>query len=130
MIPLTPASALTRTKQFVQEEWNTYFTDSATDPASKVTGGWKGILYANLALVDPVASFNFFNDEGFDASWLDGGASRTWYLALAAGEWMLPFLLFFFFLLSLPVVRPLCSFVGGGRFGEERLMGELGLGGA
>ena len=97
MIPLVPASALTRTQQFVQEEWNTYFADDATDPASKVTGGWKGILYANLALIDPVSSFNFFNDAGFDASWLDGGASRTWYLAFAAGEWAAFFLSFWSF---------------------------------
>lgn len=85
MIPLNPSSTLTRTQQFVSEEWNTYFADNAVDAAKNVGGGWKGILYANLAIIDPRTSFNFFNQANFDASWLDGGASRTWYLAYAAG---------------------------------------------
>ncbi|KAL9121523.1 MAG: hypothetical protein Q9187_001919 [Circinaria calcarea] len=71
--------------QFVTEEWNTYFADNAVAAARNVAGGWKGILYANLAIIDPRASFNFFNQANFDSSWLDGGASRTWYLAYAAG---------------------------------------------
>lgn len=85
MIPLNPSSTLTRTKQFVQEEWDTYFANNAADPASNVVGGWKGILYANLAIIDPKSSWNFFAQPNFDNSWLDGGASRTWYLAYAAG---------------------------------------------
>ena len=85
MIPINPFSALTRTAQFVTEEWNAYFANNATDPASGVVGGWKGILYANLAIIDPVSSWNFFSQENFDPSWLDGGASLTWYLAYAAG---------------------------------------------
>jgi endo-1,3(4)-beta-glucanase len=67
MLPLLPSSTLTRTNEFVTE-------------------GWKGILYANLAIIDPTTSWNFFAQSGFDPSWLDGGASQTWYLALAAGE--------------------------------------------
>jgi len=51
-----------------------------------VVGGWKGILFANYAIIDPVAAWNFFVSTTFDESWLDGGASRTWYLAFAAGE--------------------------------------------
>ena len=86
MIPLNPSSALTRTNEFVTEEWNAYFKDGAVDPASKVVGGWKGILYANLALIDPVTSYKFFTQPNFDSSWLDGGASQTWYIAYAAGE--------------------------------------------
>ena len=86
MIPLIPSSAYTRPKGFVQEEWDTYFRSGAVADASRVVGGWKGLLYANLALIDPRTSFNFFNQANFDASWLDGGASRTWYLAYAAGE--------------------------------------------
>ena len=85
MLPLIPASALTRTSTFVQQEWNTYFADNATDPAGQVEGGWKGVLYANLALTDPKASYEFFSSPSFDPSWLDGGASLTWYLAFAAG---------------------------------------------
>ena len=83
MLPLLPSSTLTRTTRFVQEEWDTYFSNGRADA---VQGGWKGILYANLAIVDAKTSWSFFSQAGFDASWLDGGASRTWYLALAAGE--------------------------------------------
>lgn len=39
MIPLNPSSALTRTKNFVQEEWNAYFADGAAVPARNVEGG-------------------------------------------------------------------------------------------
>ena len=86
MIPLQPFSALIRTKKFVAEEWNTYFAPGAVVPANNVNGGWRGILYANLAIIDPKTSFNFFSQKGFDPSWLDGGASQTWYLAYAAGK--------------------------------------------
>ena len=82
MIPLNPSSAYTRTSNFVKEEWNTHFANGVAD---SVQGGWKGILYANLAIIDPVTSYNFFANENFDSSFLDGGASRTWYLAYAAG---------------------------------------------
>lgn len=85
MIPLLPSSPLVRSTRFVSEEWQTYFAESAVDPASKVVGGWKGLLYANLAIIDPVTSFRFFSSNSFNSSWLDGGASRTWYLAFAAG---------------------------------------------
>ncbi|KAL1970652.1 hypothetical protein VTN77DRAFT_4296 [Rasamsonia byssochlamydoides] len=85
MLPLLPCSAYTRSQTFVTEEWNAMFAPNASDPASNVTGGWKGILYANLAIIDPVASYKFFSQPNFDYSWIDGGASRTWYLAYAAG---------------------------------------------
>ncbi|KAF4635855.1 hypothetical protein G7Y89_g2233 [Cudoniella acicularis] len=82
MLPLLPSSTLTRTVNFVTQEWNTYFSNGRADA---VVGGWKGILYANLAIIDPVTAWNFFTNAAFDPSWLDGGASRTWYMALAAG---------------------------------------------
>lgn len=85
MIPLQPFSTLTRTTSFVMEEWNTYFANGAVAQAASVVGGWKGILYANLAIINPTAAYNFFTQPNFDPSWLDGGASRTWYIALAAG---------------------------------------------
>ena len=85
MIPLEPSSSYIRSADFVQQEWKAMFADGAADPASKVEGGWKGILYANLALTDPVSSFEFFNQPSFNSSFLDGGASLTWYLAFAAG---------------------------------------------
>ena len=84
MIPLMPFSTLTRTPQFVAEEWGTYFADSAVTPAWNVSGGWKGLLYANLANINPTASYNFFAQDNFDPSWIDGGATRTWYIVLAA----------------------------------------------
>ncbi|RMZ91617.1 hypothetical protein DV736_g1145, partial [Chaetothyriales sp. CBS 134916] len=84
MIPLMPFSTLTRTQQFVTEEWATYFADNATDPAWNVSGGWKGILYSNLAIINPTAALNFFTQANFDSSWLDGGATRTWYICLSA----------------------------------------------
>lgn len=86
MLPLLPSSALTRTRTFVQQEWDTYFSSGRADAAE---GGWKGVLYSNLALSDPRASWEFFARGDFDVSWLDGGASKTWYLALAAGMFLL-----------------------------------------
>ena len=83
MIPLNPASAFTRTQSFVTEEWNRYF--ATNNYAANVTGGWQGILYANLAIIDAKTSYNFFANPDFDYGSLDGGASRTWYLAYAAG---------------------------------------------
>lgn len=83
MIPLHPASAFTRTYTFVTEEWNQYFAPN--NYAMSVMGGWRGILYANLAIIDPKTSYSFFANPNFDYGLLDGGASRTWYLAYAAG---------------------------------------------
>ena len=82
MLPLLPHSTLTRTKEFVTQEWNTYFSNGRVDT---VEGGWRGILYANLALIDPTTAWNFFSQANFDMALLDGGASLTWYLAWAAG---------------------------------------------
>jgi len=85
MIPAMPFSTLTRTKEFVEEEWLQYFADGAVSAASNVQGGWKGILFGNLAIINPQAAYNFFSQADFDWGWLDGGASLTWYLAYAAG---------------------------------------------
>lgn len=82
MIPLAAPSTLIRTPKFVREEWDTYFSNGRVD---KVQGGWRGILYANLAIIDPGAAYNFFANPNFDAGTLDGGASRTWSLAWCAG---------------------------------------------
>jgi endo-1,3(4)-beta-glucanase len=81
MIPQNPSSAYTRPRQFVQEEWDTYFANGQAD---KVQGGWRGILYANYALINPSAAYDYFSDPNFDYGLLDGGASRTWYLAYSA----------------------------------------------
>ncbi|ROW06670.1 hypothetical protein VPNG_06714 [Cytospora leucostoma] len=81
MLPLIPATQLVRGQDFVAEEWDQYFNAGRAD---KVDGGWKGVLYGNLATIDPKAAFDFFSKDGFDQSWLDGGASLTWYLAYSA----------------------------------------------
>ncbi|KAI1200237.1 glycoside hydrolase family 81 protein [Nemania serpens] len=81
MLPLLPSTKFTRRTDFVKQEWATYFDKGRAD---KVEGGWKGILYGNLATVDPKAAWTFFTGKDFDPSWLDGGASLTWYQAYAA----------------------------------------------
>ncbi|KAI1768593.1 glycoside hydrolase family 81 protein [Hypoxylon sp. FL1150] len=86
MIPLIPSTVLTRPDKFVKEEWATYFNNGRVD---NVAGGWRGILYGNLATIDPKTAWSFFTQKNFDPSWLDGGASRTWYLAYCAGEFSL-----------------------------------------
>ncbi|KAJ5543435.1 hypothetical protein N7535_005859 [Penicillium sp. DV-2018c] len=85
MLPLMPHSPFTRRQEFVRQEWQAMFAENASTPASKVDGGWKGVLYANLALIDPKSSWEFFAQPNFNYSWIDGGATRTWYLAFAAG---------------------------------------------
>jgi endo-1,3(4)-beta-glucanase len=81
MIPINPSSPYTRPRKFVQEEWDTYFSEGRAD---QVVGGWRGILYSNLALIAPQKAYEFFAAPNFDTSLLDGGASRTWYLAYTA----------------------------------------------
>lgn len=43
-----------------------------------------GIVYANFANINPTAAYDFFTQDDFDMSWIDGGASLTWYIALSA----------------------------------------------
>ncbi|KAK9239509.1 endo-1,3(4)-beta-glucanase [Lipomyces kononenkoae] len=81
MIPITPVSSYIRSPRFVQQEW----TSLLASVAPTLTDGWKGILYANLALFDPTASYRFFTSSSFNNAYLDGGASLTWYLAYVAG---------------------------------------------
>ncbi|KAF1832243.1 endo-1,3(4)-beta-glucanase 1 precursor [Decorospora gaudefroyi] len=86
MIPLLPSTAYIRPRAFVKEEWDTFFAGGEED----IQGGWRGILYANLALIDASASFSFFRDgvDGFwDERWIDGGASRAFYLVWASALW-------------------------------------------
>ena len=81
MLPLGSHSGLTRPAGFVREEWATYFSGGRVDA---VAGGWRGILYANHALVDPVSAWGFFSQPNFDMTLLDAGASLSWYLTMAA----------------------------------------------
>jgi endo-1,3(4)-beta-glucanase len=86
MLPLLPNSAYTRSPEFVREEWEAMFAPGAAKPADTVEGGWRGVLFANLALIDPAKAWDFFAQPNFDLAWIDGGASRSWYLAYAAGK--------------------------------------------
>ncbi|KAK9237993.1 endo-1,3(4)-beta-glucanase [Lipomyces kononenkoae] len=81
MLPITPASSYIRSPTFVGEEWNSLLSGVAPT----LTDGWKGILYANLALYNPKSSYAFFSSSKFSRNYLDPGASLTWYLAYAAG---------------------------------------------
>lgn len=85
MIPALPFSTLTRTQKFVTKEWQLYFGDGSVNPAQNVQGGWRSILFGNLAIINPKAAYNFFSQNNFNSGWLDGGASLTWYLAYTAG---------------------------------------------
>lgn len=81
MIPLLAPSPLMRSRQFVREEWDVYFSRGRIN---EIQGGWRGIIFGNLATIDPRAAWDFFNQPNFDPGWIDGGASRTWYLAYTA----------------------------------------------
>ncbi|KAI1436227.1 glycoside hydrolase family 81 protein [Xylaria sp. CBS 124048] len=83
MLPLLANTKFTRPADFVKEEWETYFDKGRAD---KVEGGWKGILYGNLATIDPKTAWTFFTNKDFNPGWLDGGASLTWYQAFSAGK--------------------------------------------
>lgn len=83
MLPLLPSTPFIRGADFVEQEWVQYFDDGRAD---SVVGGWKGVLYGDYSTIDPEGAFAFFNQSTFDSSWLDGGASLTWYLAFAAGK--------------------------------------------
>ncbi|KAK7179783.1 glycosyl hydrolase family 81 protein [Paraphaeosphaeria sporulosa] len=52
-----------------------------------VDGGWRGVLFANLALIDAKTAYGFFRDGVggvWDERWVDDGASRSWYLVWCA----------------------------------------------
>jgi endo-1,3(4)-beta-glucanase len=80
MIPLTPISSFIRSKSFVAAEWSAKLKSIV----GSINSGWRGILMANLAISDPSTAWSFFTN-GFSSSWLDDGASLTWYLAFVAG---------------------------------------------
>jgi endo-1,3(4)-beta-glucanase len=82
MLPIGSHSGLTRPVEFVTEEWATYFSNGRID---SVNSGWKSIVYASYAFINPKAVWSYFSSPTFNAAeWLDGGASQSWYLAMAA----------------------------------------------
>jgi endo-1,3(4)-beta-glucanase len=83
MLPLTAISPYIRSPEFVQTEWGRYFDDGRALAADK---GWKSILFANYAIANPKAAWQWFRQDGFDQIWLDGGLSRTWAVAFAGGK--------------------------------------------
>lgn len=83
MLPLLPCSPLCRPSKYVMQEWNDTFSQKRAD---KAQGGWRGVLYGNLATASPHAALDWFSQPGFADDMLDQGASRTWYLCYAAGE--------------------------------------------
>ncbi|KAH7135582.1 endo-1,3(4)-beta-glucanase 1 precursor [Dendryphion nanum] len=86
MLPISPATFyLRRNVVWVREEWEKYFSNGR---ALGVEGGWKGVLVANSGVLDARGAWEFFlNGEGgkWEGSWIDGGASRCWYLVWVAG---------------------------------------------
>lgn len=89
MIPLLAATPFVRCPEFVEEEWNVFFSNGRVDD---IQNAWKGIIYGSYATVNPKLAWEFFSSKQFDPSWLDGGASLTWFLAFSAGKLYSPFL--------------------------------------
>lgn len=80
MIPITGASGLIRSKDFVKQEWDAKLSTLVEG----MTSGWAGILRSNQALTDANTAYKWFASDSFQSAYLDGGASRTWYLAFSA----------------------------------------------
>ncbi|CAK7264863.1 endo-1,3-beta glucanase [Sporothrix epigloea] len=83
MLPLLPCSPLCRPPAYVMQEWHDTFSEGRADRAQ---GGWRGVLYGNLATASPKAAFAWFSQSNFKGDMLDQGASQTWYLCYSAGR--------------------------------------------
>ncbi|KAM0332016.1 hypothetical protein ACHAQA_002282 [Verticillium albo-atrum] len=81
MIPVHAPTGLSRSKTFIKQEWDAYFSNGRID---KINNAWKGIAYANYAVIEPAKAWAFFSSSSFQPAWVDGGASRTWYMAYSA----------------------------------------------
>ncbi|KAL6865850.1 endo-1,3-beta glucanase [Amphichorda felina] len=81
MIPILAPTPFVRVPAFVREEWEAFFGNGRID---HIQNGWKGIIYASYATVEPCKAWEFFSSRDFDSQWLDGGASLTWSMAYAA----------------------------------------------
>lgn len=80
MLPFTPIMPYYRSPQFCAEEWETWFQGKT----GNVTDGWKSVLYANVALFQPVSSWLFFDQPNYDPAWTSDGATRSWNMLNAA----------------------------------------------
>ncbi|GFP54552.1 hypothetical protein ACSS6W_002371 [Trichoderma asperelloides] len=83
MIPILPSTPFVRTRDFVQEEWDAFFSNGRIDD---IGNAWKGIIWASYASVEPRKAWEFFSSRSFSPQWLDGGASLTWFMAYSAGK--------------------------------------------
>ncbi|EEB05993.1 endo-1,3-beta-glucanase Eng2 [Schizosaccharomyces japonicus yFS275] len=81
MIPILPISGYYRIPSYVNHEWNSKLASII----NTFSNGWKGILWANYAIYNPTAAYNEFTSSDFTDADLDDGATKTWYLTLAAG---------------------------------------------
>lgn len=87
MLPLLAFTQLTRDAGFVKEEWEAFFAKGKVCDVDNVAGGWRSILYGNLATIDPKAAWKYFTSPDGPMKkpeLIDGGASLTWYMAYAA----------------------------------------------
>ncbi|CAA91245.1 cell wall and ascospore endo-1,3-beta-glucanase Eng2 [Schizosaccharomyces pombe] len=81
MIPTTPISGYLRSPSYVQQDWNAKIAPII----NTFSNNWTGILWSNYAIYDPKTAYNTFAASTFTADKIDNGASKTWYLAMAAG---------------------------------------------
>ncbi|KZW02924.1 glycoside hydrolase [Exidia glandulosa HHB12029] len=81
MLPVTPASAWARDKEWCEEEWETWFSGGRADA---VQGGWRGVLYGSMIAWNPRRAAWWWFQDNFDWGWLDGGMSLAYCRALAA----------------------------------------------
>jgi endo-1,3(4)-beta-glucanase len=84
--PSTPQSTSSRPRLSPAQSYTTGKAASPTE-GPYVDGGWRGILFANLALVDAKAAYAFFKGGVggvWDERWVDDGATRSWYLVWCA----------------------------------------------
>lgn len=84
MLPQTAISAYMRPQEFVKAEWAKHFDNGRAEQAY---AGWKSILMANYAMVNPGRAFEYFSQDDFQPDWMDGGLTRTWCLAYAASTY-------------------------------------------
>ncbi|KAJ4360635.1 endo-1,3-beta glucanase [Didymosphaeria variabile] len=70
-----------------QSAWSSNVKADPLAGGPYVDGGWRGILFSNLALADPKTAYSFFRDGVggvWDERWVDGGATRSWCLVWCA----------------------------------------------
>jgi endo-1,3(4)-beta-glucanase len=83
MIPILPSTPFVRVKEFVNQEWDSFFSNGR---AENIGNAWKSILFGNYATVAPEKAWEVFSATNFEPQWLDGGASLTWLMAYSAGK--------------------------------------------